>query len=140
MAHKLFIDVNIILDYTLQRKKWNNNARKIFVSIVEGKFEAIISAVTVHISSHILKKHLGADTAKQIILALINDVEVVSTPHEVVIQAMSSDWTDIEDAIQYYTALHHRADLFITRDGGLLNKSTPSLPVINPNTFTQTYL
>jgi len=43
-------------------------------------------------------------------------------------------------SIQYYTALHHRADLFISRDDVLIKKAAPSLPVISPEEFIELYL
>ena len=42
---------------------------------------------------------------------------------------------DIEDALQYYTALHHRLDYFVTRDKGLKKAAIAVLPVCSPEEF-----
>lgn len=139
MVHNLFLDVNIILDYALKRPKWYGLSKSILQKIVEGTYSGTVSPVVVHIASYILKKHLGPDKTKKIMLALLNDVMVIDTPHEVILQAMSSDWPDIEDAIQYFTALHHRVDLIVSRDEGLIKKAMPALPVLHPEDFVKTF-
>lgn len=139
MVHNLFLDVNIILDYALKRPKWYGLSKSVLQKIVEGTYSGTVSPVAVHIASYILKKHLGPDKTKKIMLALLNDVMVIDTPHKVILQAMSSDWPDIEDAIQYFTALHHRVDLIVSRDEGLIKKAMPALPVLHPQDFVKAF-
>jgi hypothetical protein len=43
--------------------------------------------------------------------------------------------TDIEDALQYYTALHHKLDVFISSDKQLQKSAISSLPVYTPEEF-----
>jgi len=43
--------------------------------------------------------------------------------------------TDIEDALQYYTALHHKIDFFITEDKDLQKSAIPNLPVYSSQDF-----
>ncbi len=43
--------------------------------------------------------------------------------------------SDIEDALQYYTAMHHKLDYFISRDKGLKKAAIPVLPVCSPEEF-----
>lgn len=135
MAYNLFLDANVILDYILKRPEGYKPAKIIFEKIVNGEHLAHTSPVIVHIVSHILKKILGAKQTRKIMLALLNDVQVVDTHHDVIIQAMSAGWDDIEDALQYYTALHHKADLFLSRDEAFAKKAIPSLPIYEPEKF-----
>ncbi|HMB97973.1 MAG TPA: PIN domain-containing protein [Balneolaceae bacterium] len=135
---RLFLDVNVILDYSLKRPECYKNSKIILQYIIEGRYRGVVSPVVIHIASHILKKHLGSEKTKIIILALLNDVRVIETPHEVIEQVMNSDWNDIEDAIQYYTALYHKVDFIISRDSGMIKKAMPSLPVIHPLDFLNT--
>lgn len=48
--------------------------------------------------------------------------------------------TDIEDALQYYTALHHKIDYFISCDKQLKKAAIPSLPVYLPEEFLAEFL
>jgi predicted nucleic acid-binding protein len=139
MVHRLFLDANVILDYALKRPKWYRASKSILEKVAEGEYEGTVSPVAVHIVSYILGKHLGSENTKKIMLALLNDVMVIDTPHKVILQAMSADWPDIEDSIQYFTALHHRVDLIVSRDEGLIKKAMPALPVIHPEDFVKTF-
>jgi hypothetical protein len=42
---------------------------------------------------------------------------------------------NIEDALQYYTAMHHKIDYFITQDKDLQKESIPTLPIYTPDEF-----
>ena len=137
MAYRLFLDANVILDYILKRPEGYQPARIIFEVIVRGRHQAFTSPVIVHIVAHMLHKKLGARQTKEIILSLLNDMQVLDTSHDVIVQAMSAGWSDIEDALQYYTALHHKMEVFISRDEGLLKKALPTLPVYQPDAFVE---
>jgi predicted nucleic acid-binding protein len=43
--------------------------------------------------------------------------------------------TDIEDALQYYTAMHHKVDYFISLDKNLIKSAIPVLPILTPEEF-----
>lgn len=132
MGLKVFLDVNIILDYTLKRSEGYGSSKKTLERIIAGEIEGYTSSVAVHIVGHVLKEYFKAPLAKKIILALLNDIQIVNPPGEILVQAMSSKWSDLEDAIQYYTALHHEMDILISRDKKFIKKTTPSLPILMP--------
>lgn len=54
--------------------------------------------------------------AEQRLLDFISACEIVSGGKEIMIKAVSSSFKDKEEALQYYTALDHGADYFITRN------------------------
>lgn len=137
MGFKIFLDVNIILDYTLKRPEGYNAAKKILEKITTGEYEGYTSSVAIHIVGHVLKKYLKTALAKKMILALLNDLHIINPPREILVQAMSSQWNDLEDAIQYYTALHHHIDILITRDKDFIKKALPSLPILLPERFLE---
>ncbi len=45
--------------------------------------------------------------------------------------------TDIEDALLYYTAIHHNMDIVISRDTAFQHAALPSLPVVPPADLLQ---
>lgn len=139
MGFKIFLDVNIILDYALKRPEGYVHSKEILKKIISGEFEGYTSSVAVHIIGHVLKKHLNASLAKKIILALLNDIYIINPSREILVQAISSKWTDLEDAIQYYTALHHDIDIMISRDKDFIKKAFPSLPILLPQQFLETH-
>ncbi len=139
MANKLFLDANVIIDFILKRPEGYQPAKAIFEDIVNGQFQAYTSPVAIHIVTHIAGKILGVPAARKLILSLLNEVQVLDTSHDVMIQALGGNWHDVEDAFQYYTALRHRMDIFISRDEGLHKKALPPLPVLSPDRFVKLY-
>lgn len=128
MASKVLIDANVILDFTLKRDNYLL-ARKFFNAILEKELNGFITPSILHIVGHWLTKAYGSAKAKSLLLELLSIVTVIEAPHEVMIAALNSRMTDIEDSLQYYTALHNKVDIFISGDKGLKKSSIASLPV-----------
>ena len=109
MAHKLFLDANILLDFTLKREAFPVS-QKIIELVVNGKVQAFITPSIVHILGYWLTKAYGNSKAKELLLELLVDVKVVDISHDITLIALHSKIKDIEDALQYYTAIHHKLD------------------------------
>lgn len=131
MASKVFLDSNILLDFTLKRDEYRQS-RKIIELAVNGTIQAFITPSIVHIVGYWLTKAYGNAKAKELLLTLMADVTVIDLPHEIVLNALHSRITNKEDALQYYTAVHHRLDYFISRDKQLQKQGIPVLPVCTP--------
>lgn len=131
MASKVFLDANILLDFTLKREEYEQS-RQIVELAVDGSIQAFITPSIVHILGYWLTKAYGNAKAKELLLTLMADITVIDLPHEIVLNALHSKINDIEDALQYYTAMHHRLDYFISRDKQLQKQSIPVLPVCSP--------
>ncbi len=134
MASKVFIDANIILDLTLKREYYSD-AVKLFELGLSGNIILHASPSVTHIVGYWLSKTYGIAKAKELLLTLLADIRVIDIPHDNVVAALHSKMKDIEDALQYYTALHHRLDYFITRDKGLVKESTAILPIVTVKEF-----
>jgi predicted nucleic acid-binding protein len=132
MASKVFLDANILLDFFLKRDDYDN-AKKIFGLIADGKMLAFITPSIVHILGYWLTKAFGNARAKELLIALLLDVQVIDISHEVTLLSLNSKIKDIEDALQYYSALHHKIDYFISRDKGLQKAAIAVLPVYSSN-------
>lgn len=134
MASKLFLDANIILDLTLKREGYLH-AKQITETAILGQIRLYTSSSIIHIVGYWLTKAYGPNKAKELLLALLDDVQILETNHETTTNAFHSKITDIEDAIQYHTALHHKMDGFISRDKLLKKMSTSTLPIYTPQEF-----
>ena len=82
-----------------------------------------------------LTTEYGNTKAKKLLLTILSDITVIDIPHEIILNALHSKITDIEDALQYYTAIHHKLDYFISLDKKLQKQSIPTLPVYTPEEF-----
>jgi len=134
MAFKVFLDANILLDFTLKRDEYEQS-RAIIELAVNGDIQAFITPSIVHIVGYWLAKSYGNAKAKELLLTLLTDVTVIDLPHEIAVNALHSKINDIEDALQYYTAIHHKLDYFISRDKQLQKQSIPVLTVYTPDEF-----
>lgn len=73
--------------------------------------------------------------AKELLLALLANITVIEIDHEITVHALHSKIADIEDALQYFTAIHHRIDAFVSDDKRLLKEATAVLPVYSLKEF-----
>ncbi len=134
MASKIFIDANILLDFTLKRDAYAE-AKQVIELIVAGEVQAFITPSIVYIVGYWLAKAYGNKKAKELLLALLADIHVIDITHEITVSALLSKISDIEDALQYSTAVYHKLDYFISRDKQLQKMSITALPVYTPQEF-----
>ncbi len=138
MAFKVFLDANILLDLTLKRDNFEQ-AKRIVGLAVDGDIQAFVTPSVVHIVGHWLSKAYGNAKAKELLLTILADIAVIDLPHEIAVNALHSKISDIEDALQYYTAIHHKLDYFISRDKQLQKQGIPALTVYTPEEFLEEF-
>lgn len=126
------LDVNVLLDFMLKREQYEKS-KQIMNLIVEDQLKGYITPSIVHIAGYWLTKGYGAAKAKILLLTLLDHVQVIDLDHETTLHALHSRMNDIEDALQYYTGMHHKIDLFISRDKALRKDAIPELPVYTPD-------
>ena len=134
MASKIFLDANVLLDLTLKREFYQE-AKQLMEIVIDNRAKAVVTPSIIHTVGYWLTKHYGEKQAKQLLLTLLNDISVIDISHEIVLTALHSKIDDIEDALQYYSAIHHKIDYFISRDKQLKKDSSPVLPVYTPTEF-----
>lgn len=134
MVYKVFLDANIVLDFLLKRADYES-AKKLMQLIVEHKIRGFVTPSIIHILAYWLGKIYGSEKSRQLIQSLIFHVEVIDCTHDMVEIALQSNMTDIEDALQYYTAIEHKLNYFISRDKQLKKSATNLLPVLSLDEF-----
>jgi predicted nucleic acid-binding protein len=140
MAFKIILDTNIILDLVLERSKDQVGLKKFYASVINGDFKCYTTTAIIQTSSYWITKEKGSANAKRILLALLNDVTIIEATQHTVVTALQSNFTDIEDALQYYTALQHNVDAFISRDKDFIKSAIPQLPVYHPLEFIKKFI
>ncbi len=136
MASKLFLDANFLLDFTLQRTGYAD-AKEIVRLAINGDIQLFTTPAVLHITAYWLAKAYSVKKAKAIILSLMNEVRVIDCDHDTAMLAMNSMMEDIEDALQYYSALTRGADIFISSDKKLQKAAIPQLPVMTPREYLE---
>ncbi len=140
MGFKIILDANLLLDLILRRSDDCEELDRIYQKVVDHTFKGFITTSIVHLVGYWVTKATGAGNAKKVLLLTLNDLKVIDAPHVVIEDALYSDMKDIEDALQYYTALHHKLDVFVSKDKDFIKASRPVLPVIHPKDFIKHYI
>ena len=139
MAYKIFFDVNVLLDYVLQRKNFDE-IEQLINNIEGGLQKGFISSATIHTLSYFLTKEYGIKKTKEILLNLLSALNVIDPPQEIIKSPIHANFNDIEDAIQDYTAIYYKFDFFLTSDKKLKKESSSTLPIYTPIEFIKEYI
>lgn len=138
MAFRIFLDANILLDFTLKREAAAYaSARKLIEWAVNGRVQVFITPAVLQETGNWLTRAYGPERAKELLLALLAEVQMIEAGHETAVGALHSRMMNINDALSYYAALHQRLDYFITRDKDMLKAAIPVLPVCTPEEFLE---
>ncbi len=132
----IFVDSDILLDIFLQREPFYQFAQKLLNQGKNKEIEINTSALIVANIYYITAKALGKSEAKDIISKLLKMLTVLPLEAESISLAMSSNFSDFEDAIQHFTAMRHECDVIITRNLKHYKKSM--LPVMSAEQYIRT--
>jgi predicted nucleic acid-binding protein len=114
---RVFVDANIVIDLLCERYPWFPNVMRIFNMADIGQIELYCSAISLGTASYLMETH---KMSTQDIFYTIDLLCQICTPTKVdfsvVKQALNSDFTDFEDALQYYSAKTVDADCIVTRN------------------------
>ncbi|CAN2039123.1 VapC toxin family PIN domain ribonuclease [Candidatus Magnetomoraceae bacterium gMMP-15] len=113
---KVFLDTDVILDLLTERELHFEPAVELFLKIQDKTILAYTSPVVIANIFYILNRHFDKKRAIQSLIKLKSLIKVLNCGDRVIELALSSDFTDFEDSIQYYTALENNIDILITRN------------------------
>jgi predicted nucleic acid-binding protein len=139
MVSKVLLDANILIDYLLKREKYEVS-KYLLQSTFTHRYKVFVTPAIIHITAYWVKKSLGTPVTKLLLLTLLDNIKVIDCNYESAILALSSKMPDIEDALQYYTALQHHLDFVITQDQNFQKQAIPSLPIYSPQEFITTFI
>ncbi|HMK06876.1 MAG TPA: PIN domain-containing protein [Flavobacterium sp.] len=130
---KVFADTDICLDLLTGRKPHNAAAERLFSLAAYRKINICVSAVTFSNIDYILKSQYKRSDSRKIIGTFKTLVSVLAVDNKIIDLAISSDFSDFEDAIQYNTAIENNIRIIVTRNLKDYKKSL--IQVMNPETF-----
>jgi len=132
---KVLIDTNVIFDVLIKREPFYLNSAKVWTLSREEIIEAYIAAISITNLFYIVKKLKGQEAAEDFTDQLLNDFNVVELNKDIIKQARTLPGKDLEDLIQYFSALHQGCEVLITRN----KKDFPTvgLSILTPTEFLQ---
>lgn len=130
---KLLVDTNIVVDLLTRREDFYREAQDLFTLSDEGKVKLLVSSLTFANTHYLLNRYKNKDEARKILIKFKVLVEVAKLDDKIIELALASDFSDFEDAIQYYTAVENGVDVIITRN--LRDFKTSKLPVLTAKEY-----
>ena len=134
----VFIDTDVIVDFLTDRKPFSLESAKIFSLIDQKKIKGCVSSLSFSNLYYVLRKF---GTHKKVINSLqelSEMVDILKVDSDIVKSALTSDFKDFEDSIQYFAAQEHKKiDCIITRN--IKDYKDSPLPVMTPETFLVTF-
>lgn len=134
---RIFLDTDVILDCVLARPGFEQDASTLLNLCETGKVEGMTSLLILANCHYVFSKQDTAAKSRKVIASLRAFLEVCSIGDRELSEALVSKFKDLEDGLQYFTALNHQADVILTRNTRDFKPS--SLPVMLPKEFLLTF-
>jgi len=127
----IFIDTNVIIDFLGNRESFSNAATELFDLYAEHKKKIFIAAISYTNIYYLLSKQIKSHKKVISHLSTLYELtELIDINASIISQSIHSEFTDFEDAVQFYAALSNKKiDIIVSRDKKGFKKST--LPVLD---------
>ena len=133
---KLFLDTNVVVDFLCGREGFYLPAAKLVTKGYNKEVELWCSTLTLSTASYILEKnHVKYSQIINMLTEFVKICQLSPVDKEVVESALSSNFTDFEDALQYFSAKKSGARIIITRNKEDFAHS--ELPVCFPTEYLE---
>ena len=129
----MFVDTDVTLDLLMERTPHFADAVRLFGLIQDGAVRGCTSALSFANLHYLLTRAIGRGRALDALRKLRLLLSVVAVDERAVDAALSSAFSDFEDALQHYAAVAARAGAIVTRNKGDYKHST--VPALLPGEY-----
>ena len=129
----LFIDTNVMIDFLGQRHPFYDDIAKLTVLAERQEVSITASSLSFVNSFYVLLKVYDKKSLHEILLKFRVICKVSNVDEIHIDKSLLLNSRDFEDAVQYHSALHHKCDIFITRNKKDFKKA--ELPIMTPAEF-----
>lgn len=112
---KVYVDTNILIDFVCNRQGFSEEAKTFFAHGYIGEYELTTSALSIVNAVYIGHKYKH-DDIKECLAKVVTFVDVIDLRGQIVVDMLSSDGKDYEDATQNASAVLANADCIVTRN------------------------
>ena len=127
----VLLDTNIIVDVALQRQPHFEASQQVLLLVEQGQIEGYISASTFGDLYYIIRRSRGREWTTDFIDWLVTYCQIATVNEAVIRMALTSNFRDFEDAIQYSTAVVNQLDAIVTRNPQDFPVTTPRIMIPN---------
>jgi predicted nucleic acid-binding protein len=116
MKRQVLLDTNVVLDYTLKRPDFAENAEEIFRRIKTKAFVGCISSSAITDVYFIVESKTTSEYAWEMMEYIYQTLRILPVIRRTIRGALDSGMTDFEDAVQAAAAQDYGIDTVVTRD------------------------
>jgi predicted nucleic acid-binding protein len=136
MAYKIFLDINIVIDFYVASRKEHVAAQQIFEKAEFNKIKVYVSESVVNTSAYLLRKDYPVETLKGFFTEMLEMFTVLNANNSTFQKAYRNNIRDMEDAVLYELAAENKMDFFISNDTtDFKNVNKQILPVLTSTAF-----
>jgi predicted nucleic acid-binding protein len=133
----VFIDTDVAFDILSKREPHFRNSLVLLELASEGAIRLLISESSLANLFYLSFDIYKIESAASKLTDLVSTCEIVHAGKDAIMRSLQSPFKDKEDALQYYSALHAKADYFVTRNKRDYKHSNITLPVFTPIEFAK---
>ena len=134
---KVHVDTDVLLDVFLERDPFKWDSAGVFSLAEEGRIRITLSALSLMNAHYTLQKNVGADEAKRRVNLLLEMVDLLPVSEKHIRLALSVDFNDFEDAVQFMIAREEGMDFIVTRN--IKDSRHSPIPVLTPSQFITSF-
>lgn len=113
---RILLDTNIILDIALEREPFVESATRLFKESRRKNILLCMTSTTITDLYYVHRKVKGKKEALLFIRELLQFIDVISVDKDIIVDALNSEVSDFEDAIQVCSAKKESITTIVTRD------------------------
>ncbi len=139
MVSRVFVDTDVAIDFLTERSPFVDSSSLIFDMHEKRLIDIYLSAVSINNIYYISRRLIGEAKTRILISELIADINIVSASKNEIKTALTTNFKDFEDSIQYVTALKiDNIEAIITRN--IKDFRFSSIPVFSPEVYINSKL
>lgn len=132
---KILIDTSIVLDLLGSREPHVSDAQRLFTMADRAAVSIYMTPIAMTHTHDFLADQLKPDDARKVLVRLGNLIHILPVDQRIVDLALTSEFKDFTDAVQYFAASEHDIDLILTRN--LKNFRSSHLLVLTPKQYLE---
>ncbi len=126
----VFVDTNVLLDVLGKRKPFYTHSVGVWTLAEQGRIRGFVSVTSFNNIYYVTRKLQTRQAVNRMMVFLRDTFEPVPLDKQILDQAIDADFKDLEDAIQYFSAIRAGAACIVSRDASAFPRS--GLPVLTP--------
>lgn len=113
---KVYIDINIIMDWATKREPFAKNANLIMSLARQGVFDAYTSPLAMATLFYLLRKEQGKILTLEFMQDCQKFIQFLPNSTNALTQAINNPYKDFEDDLHFYSAIDSKMDMIVTRN------------------------